>query len=145
MTASTRPPVHRAAYPLIVDHSIRYNDTDRQGHVNHAAFATYFEFVRTQFFHAVAPDMMAEGSLLALVRIEIDYLSELFFPGELGLAMGVAHIGSSSARFAQAVFSGDACAAVGVTILVHLDATTRRPQPWTEAQRARLETFRMRA
>lgn len=32
-----------AAYPLHSRDKLRYGDTDRQGHINNAVFATFFE------------------------------------------------------------------------------------------------------
>ncbi len=135
------PEADRAAYPILLQHPIRYNDTDRQGHVNNAAFVTYFEVGRTEFSHAVAPELLPPGAETILARLEIDYRKELFFPGKVEIAIAVRAIGTSSVRLAQAVFHDGVCAASGTTVLVLADAATSRPRPWSEEQRALLTRY----
>ena len=43
------------AFPTQVTENIRYGDTDRQGHVNNAVYATYFESGRVDLLHDSLP------------------------------------------------------------------------------------------
>lgn len=135
MTGRTDAPP-RGAYPVIVPHPVRYNDTDRQGHVNNATFSTYFEFARTEFMFRIARGFLADGCEPVLARIEIDFRAELHFPATIDIALAIAHVGTASVRFAHAVFLGETCIASGDSIVVQVHTPTRRPQAWSEAQRA---------
>lgn len=132
-----------AAYRILLDHPIRYSDMDRQGHVNNAVYATYFEVARTEFLDRIEPQFIARGHLPVLAHIEIDFLRELIYPGTIKIGLAVLETGRASARFAQAVFA-DRCVASGVSVLVQLDAATRKPAPWSEAQRATLGRYALR-
>lgn len=134
----------RAGYTHLVTDPIRYGDTDRQGHVNNAVYATYFEFGRTLLFAEDLRSLVAPGREPVLVRLVIDFRKELHWPGSVEVGTAVLSIGTSSARFAQAVFSGTTCAASGEAVVVQLDSATRRATPWSDEQRAALDRFRWR-
>lgn len=135
----------RAAYRVLLPHPIRYNDLDGQGHVNNATYATYFEFGRTEFFFAIEPGLISRGTEPVLARLEIDFRRELFYPGTIEIAIAVADVGGSSARFAQAVFRDGDFIASGLSVMVKLDSATRKSAKWTDAQRAILARYKLGA
>jgi acyl-CoA thioester hydrolase len=116
----------RSSYPLWTTDNIRYGDTDRQGHVNNAVFATFFESGRTGFFAERNPALCTADTEFVIVRLEIDFRTELFFPGRVDIGTRVLAIGRSSFRLGQAVFNGDLCAATAACVMVLLDAESRR-------------------
>src|SRR5438067_4323030 len=83
---------------------IRFGDLDPQGHVNNAVFATYFESGRVAMFRN--PDFgigVADGTFI-LARLEIDFLSELRWPGTVEVGTAVTAFGRSSFTLDQAIF-----------------------------------------
>ena len=130
----------RSSYPLWTTDIIRYGDTDRQGHVNNAVFATFFESGRTRFFAARSPSLSTIDTEFVIVRLEIDFRAELFFPGSVDIGTRVLKIGRSSFRLGQALFSGESCAATGECVMVVLDAESRKAKPFSPALRGWLET-----
>jgi acyl-CoA thioester hydrolase len=116
--------------------TLRYGDTDRQGHVNNAVFATFFETGRVQLFLEPEAGLILEGAEWLLARIEIDYLAELHWPGTVGIGAKVVRVGRSSMTVAQAVFKGDSCVASGLAVVVLIDTATRAPRPLPDAVRA---------
>jgi acyl-CoA thioester hydrolase len=117
---------------------IRFSDTDMLGHVNNVAFLAYFESGRTQFLrdHLVA----FAGGPLAMVaaRVEIDFLAELHWPGEIEIGTRVERVGNTSIVLDQAVRREDRTVARAKTVLVVIDRTSRRPAPVPDAVRAAL-------
>ncbi|HEV2551199.1 MAG TPA: thioesterase family protein [Stellaceae bacterium] len=134
------PATARSSYPLWTTDIIRYGDTDRQGHVNNAVFATFFESGRTRFFAACSPSLRTDDMEFVIVRLEIDFRAELFFPGSVDIGTRVLKIGRSSFRLGQALFSGKSCAAIGECVMVVLDAESRKAKPFSPALRRWLET-----
>ena len=60
---------------------LRYGDTDRQGHVNNAVFATFMETGRVELiFNAEAP-LLDAGFSFVLAKLDIDYVAEVLWPG----------------------------------------------------------------
>lgn len=139
----TPDPTRLGAYPHRVRHAIRYGDTDRQGHVNNAVYAVFFEFGRTLLLAEEIRPLISKDREPVMVRLVIDFRRELHWPGEIEIGTGVLSIGNSSVRFAQAVFSGETCVASGEAVVVQLDSATRKATPWDDEARAILERWRL--
>lgn len=135
---------HRAAWPALAPHAIRYCDTDMQGHVNNVSYAAYFEFGRTEFIHRYAPDLIEPGCGMILARIEIDFRAELHFPQPIDIGFAVLSVGGSSVKLAQSVFTGEKLVASGLSVMVQMDQASNRPRPWSPAQRGVLERWGFR-
>lgn len=133
-----------ADFPFRTRDKLRYGDTDRQGHVNNAVFATFFETARVDMLMAGGADLMGENGAFVLARLVIDFVREINWPGEVEIGTRVVSLGRSSLRLDHAVFvvgkgSPGACAARGESVVVLTDATTRRSKPFSDEARAWLE------
>ncbi|THV25116.1 acyl-CoA thioesterase [Peteryoungia ipomoeae] len=118
---------------------LRYGDTDRQGHVNNAVFATFMETGRVELIYDPQNPLLEEGFSFVLAKLDIDYLAEVLWPGTVDIGTRVVKVGRSSVTMEQAVFQNDVCCARALTVVVHFDQTTRRSHPFSEEQRAKLE------
>jgi acyl-CoA thioester hydrolase len=137
-----KPDPHLADYPHRVTETIRFGDLDPQGHVNQAVFSTYFESGRVAMFRTPDLGIGVPGATFVLVRIAIDFMKELRWPGTIEVATGVAEFGRSSFTVAQAIFRDQACAATGRATLVCIDTTTRRARPLPEEAVANLSRWK---
>jgi acyl-CoA thioester hydrolase len=144
-TARPRKPAPQVAdYPHQVTDIVRFGDLDAQGHVNNAVFATYFESGRVAMFRNPDLGIGVTDATFVLVRQEIDFLRELRWPGNVMVGTALAEFGRSSFTVAQAIFSGEECAAAGRATLVMIDTVARRPRPLTPEAIARLEQWKYR-
>ena len=140
-----RKPVPKLAdYPHRVAEIVRFGDLDPQRHVNQAVFLTYFESGRVAMFRDPDLGIGVPGITYVMVRMEVDYMKELHWPGNLEIGTGVAEFGRSSFKAAQVIFRDGVCAAAGLATLVCMDIKTRKatalPQPAIE----RLSQWKMR-
>jgi acyl-CoA thioester hydrolase len=133
------PAIERGAYSIWTYDKLRYGDTDRQGHVNNAVFATFCETGRVMFLYDEELDLAGPGASFVVVRVEIDFRAEVFHPGVVDIGTRVLSIGRTSFRLGQGIFNGDACAATAETVQVLMDDETRRAKPLTPQLRAWLE------
>jgi acyl-CoA thioester hydrolase len=133
-----RPAPQLADYPHRVTDNIRFGDLDPQGHVNQAVFLTYFETGRVAMFRNPDLGIGVPGATFVMVRMEVDYVRELHWPGAIEIGTGLAEFGRSSFKVAQAIFRDGVCAAVGRATLVCIDLDTRKPRPLPEEAVARL-------
>jgi acyl-CoA thioester hydrolase len=133
-----------ADYPHRVAEIIRFGDLDPQGHVNQAVFLTYFESGRVAMFRNPDLGIGVPGVTFVMVRMEVDYMKELRWPGNLEIGTGVAEFGRSSFKAAQAIFHDGVCAAAGRATLVCMDIETRRATPLPEAAIDRLSQWKLR-
>jgi acyl-CoA thioester hydrolase len=138
-----QPADRRSSYRLWAYDKLRYGDTDRQDHINNAAYATFCETGRVTFFYDPALGLLKPGQNFVVARLEIDYHAELHYPGIVDIGIRVLALGRSSCRLGEAIFSGELCAATAEVVMVLVDDATRRSTPiegklreWLEAARA---------
>ncbi len=128
-------------YPSRTTDKIRYADTDRQGHVNNAVFATLLETGRAEMLHDPISPLAEPGTAFVIVRLAIDFLREINWPGLVAIGTRVASIGRSSVTLEQGVFQAEQCVATAETVIVLMDEATRRSQPLPPAAVNRLSAF----
>ena len=130
-------------YPARSVETLRYADTDRQGHVNNAVFATLLESGRVAFLFDPERPVAPAGAQFVLARIATDFRRELLWPGRVEIGTGVTRIGGASVALAQAIWRDGALAAEAESVVVLMDAATRRSIPLPDETRAALAPFAM--
>ncbi|HMK67521.1 MAG TPA: thioesterase family protein [Stellaceae bacterium] len=133
------PATERSSYSVWARDRLRFGDTDLQGHINNAVFATFCETGRVSFLFDEDLNLRGPGASFVIARLELDYRAELFYPGEVEIGTRVLHVGRTSFRLGQGIFNGDICAATGASVLVLMDDATRKPKALTPQLRAWLE------
>ncbi len=109
---------HRANYPFGHMAETRFADLDMLGHINNVAMAGLFEHGRGMFNHAIEVERRAPGQRWLIVKVEINYLAESFFPAPVEIASGISPIGTSSWDIASAAFQNGKCVATCITTIV---------------------------
>ncbi|MEJ2016061.1 MAG: thioesterase family protein [Limibacillus sp.] len=130
------------AFPSRTHDKLRYNDTDRQGHVNNAVFSTFLETGRVEIFYR-DPDVIREGCEFVIARCTLDFLGEIRWPGEVEICSGVKRLGTSSVNLEQAIFQDGEVVAHAETIIVQIDQQPRKSAPLSDKARTKLETLMM--
>ena len=143
-TPTPKPALQLADYPHRVAELVRFGDLDPQGHVNQAVFLTYFESGRVAMFRDPDLSVGVPGITYVMVRMEVDYMRELRWPGQLEIGTGIAEFGRSSFKAAQVIFHDGVCAAKGVATLVCMDLKTRKATPLPEEAVARLSPWKLK-
>src|ERR1044072_5726591 len=117
---------------------IRFGDLDARGHVNNAVFATFFETGRVAFLREPGNALSPPGTTSVLARLDISFLKELHWPGEVEIGTGIAEIGRSSIPRAAA------SPAPAPARLVMTEGDPRRSRPLPDEALARLEMMKLR-
>lgn len=139
-TTPTLPPAtERSSFTSWAYEKLRLGDTDRQGHVNNAVFATFAETGRIEFMRDDLLKLDRTGLGFVVVRVEIDFRGELHWPGKVDIGTRLLAVGRTSWRLEHGIFSGDRCVATAVSVMVTIDAKTRRPTPLPDVLRTWLE------
>lgn len=131
-------------FPTSITETLRFRDTDMLGHVNNAVFATLFETGRVHEMFEDGRNVCPAGTAFVLARLNIDFLKELNWTDTPVVASGVERIGNSSITVKQAIFAGEKCVAIGESIMVLMDETTRRSTPLPDELRARFEKIKFK-
>jgi acyl-CoA thioester hydrolase len=121
---STNPSLND--YPHVRQENVRYGDTDRQGHVNNAVFSTFFECSRTSILYDPARNLITPDREFVIVKLEVEYLAELGWPGTVEIGTRVVRLGRSSIVCEQAIFQNGVCAAISSNVMVMIDVVTRK-------------------
>lgn len=135
----------KARYASWYTETIRYADTDRQGHVNNAVFSTLLESGRVSIIYSRERPLLEPGTAFVIARLVLDFKAELSWPGTAQIGTRVERIGTSSVTLRQAIFQGATCVAEAETVIVVMDEATRRARPLGDPGRARLAELQVPA
>ena len=114
---------------FVTTHRLRFNDTDGLGHVNNAVFAVMLEQGRSELALAAGLPIGSGGQALVIVRLELDFLREMGWPGEVRIETELVRLGGRSFTLGQRlVHAGEICARAQ-TVLVVMDRESRRAVP----------------
>ncbi|MCW2620421.1 MAG: hypothetical protein JWL64_23 [Frankiales bacterium] len=117
--------LQRDSYPGAgVDLTVFYGDLDTNGHLNNVAFGRFFEQGRFTAHRALhlGPTLSAEGRILLVARIRIDYLAEGHFGDPMHVRTRIGNLGNSSFVEQQAAWQGDLCIALSEITMVITEA-----------------------
>jgi acyl-CoA thioester hydrolase len=114
---------------FVTTHRLRFNDTDRLGHVNNAVFAVMLEQGRSELAVLAGLPVESTGQALVIVRLELDFLREMAWPGDVRIESEVVRLGGRSFTVQQRlIHRGELCARAE-TVLVMLDRAEGRAVP----------------
>jgi acyl-CoA thioester hydrolase len=130
-----------ADYPLKTYDKIRYGDTDRQGHVNNAGFATFLESGLVEILYDAGNPLADPGCAFVIAQLVLNFRAEVRWPGSVEIGTRVASVGRSSIRMEQALFQDGRCVATAETAIVQMDEITRRSSPLSAGAVARLSAL----
>jgi len=120
--------------------TLRYGDTDRQGHINNAAYCTLLESGRVDFlFNEDGTHIAGDSRSFVIAKLTVDYLVEMNFPGTAEVGSRILSIGRSSFTVGQAIFMAESCFSSAQSIIVLMDDTTHKSTELTPALISRLQ------
>ena len=120
-------------FPLRSFDKLRFGDTDQQGHVNNAVFATLLETGRVELLYGGLTTLSDPGCAFVIAHLELDFIGEMMWPGRIDVGTRLHSIGRSSLKLEQALFQENRLAAWSQSVVVQVDQTTRKPQALSEA------------
>lgn len=120
--------------PLVTLQKLRFCDTDMLGHVNNAAYAEMFEAGRVDML--VPLGLLGGPHAVVIARLEIDFLREMNWPGDVRIETWVARIGTKSMHLRQRLLAAGEETARSRSVLAVIDVATRRPVPIHDGWRA---------
>ena len=144
MPTLARPaPQMRTDYRAFVEVTTRWSDNDMYGHMNNAAYYTFFDTAVTSWLISAGLTADPASTMFFVAETGCRYLSEIGYPDRVAVGLRIARLGTSSIGYEIGLFRNDAetAAAEGLFVHVHVDAATRRPAPLPAAMRPILETI----
>ena len=116
--------------------TVRWRDTDALGHVNHVVFLTYLEEARDAFYAQI----LRSEPIYVVARLEIDLRAEVRHEDrQVIVDIAVEQLGTTSLTTRESIrTSAGQVVAEARVITVRWDQETRRPVPFSAAERERL-------
>ena len=119
-------------FPFRTFDKLRYADTDTQGHVNNAVFATLLETGRVEFLYDSRNPLTADNASFVIANLNLNFLSEVHWPGQVDIGTAVLKVGNTSLTLYQGIFQNMHCVATAETVIVQMDITSRKSCPLTD-------------
>jgi acyl-CoA thioester hydrolase len=129
------------AFPSITFDKIRYSDTDRQGHVNNAVFATFFETGRVEMLYQPSQEFLSDNCSFVVAKTTLELLAEIRWPGRVDIGTGILRIGNSSLVVVANLYQQGQLVATSETIVVQVSNTTKKSFPIAETIKIKLNPF----
>lgn len=119
----------------------RFNDLDPFQHVNNAIFTTYLEVGRVALFRKIRSELNNQGLTFILARLEIDYVSPIFFESKVEVKTWVSRIGTKSFDLNYHLYDYESgkTYAKGKSIQVRFDYSRQQSIPIDDELRMYLE------
>ncbi|MCK9916091.1 acyl-CoA thioesterase [Microbacteriaceae bacterium K1510] len=124
---------------LWTDVTLRPTDLDDVGHVNNVVFAALVAAGRMDFIGQRMAPHAVPGNDFWLVRIELDYVKQLFYPGVARIATSVARVGRTSITLMHEIWGGE-LAARATSVLVYVDKASAAGMPLSDRLAAALKS-----
>ena len=134
---------HRSAYRVFRPISTRWSDNDAYGHVNNVVYYSWFDTaVNAYLIEQGALDVNNGETIGLVVETHCNYFSPLAFPEPITVGLRVEKMGTSSVRYAIAIFGqSEFAAAQGHFVHVYVDSATRVPKALPEKLQSVLESL----
>ena len=130
----------RSIYPHWCTDTVRFSDQDAAGHINNVALCAYLETARLTFIRDLGLISSEEDGMRGIsAGMNVSFLAESHWPGQVELGSGVIRIGTSSFTVGSAAFKDGKCIVAAEMAVVHLKGRT--PHPIGPELRARLEKY----
>lgn len=110
-------------------HRLRFNDTDKLGHINNAVFAVMLEQGRSELMVAAGLPVGTGDQAVVIVRMELDFLAEMTWPGDVVIETAVSRLGGRSFQMSQRLLQDGTVTGQGVTVMVVMDRAARKAVP----------------
>jgi acyl-CoA thioester hydrolase len=130
-------------YPHIRVLDLMFSDLDIQQHVNNVAITRLFEEARWSLHRLVVQDEPGTFTSIVLARLEVHYLREVTYPGQVEIAIGMGPNGRSSYDNVAALFQDGECAALMWATHARRTEDSGAGQDLSETERKVAERYRV--
>ena len=113
-------------YPIRTSEKLRFADTDRNGHISNSVFAICCQNARMELLCDPRRVPVPSNTQFVVARLVLEFHTEMNWPGTVEVGTRIDRIGRSSVTLAQALFVGNDCVATSQSVVVLIDACTRR-------------------
>ena len=119
----------------------RVSETDGVGHINNVFVPIWFEAGRREIFRMFSPKLDFINWKLALVKVTVEYVDQLYLAEDVEVRTGVEKIGTSSFTIREEIYQTNRICAKGQAIYVNYNFRDKKSEPISNEIRNRLESI----
>ena len=119
----------------------RVSETDGVGHINNVFVPIWFEAGRREIFRIFSPKLDFINWKLALVKVTVEYVDQLYLAENVEVRTGIEKIGTSSFTIREEIHQTNRLCARGQAIYVNYNFTEKRSEAIPSKIRNRLESI----
>ena len=119
----------------------RVSETDGVGHINNVFVPIWFEAGRREIFRIFSPKLDFINWKLALVKVTVEYVDQLYLADDVEVRTGVGKVGTSSFTIKEEIHQTNRICAKGQAIYVNYNFRDKKSEPISNEIRNRLESI----
>ena len=120
----------------------RVSETDGVGHINNVFVPIWFEAGRREIFRIFSPKLDFINWKLALVKVTVEYIDQLYLAEDVDIKTGIEKIRTSSFTIKEEIHQTNRICAKGEAIYVNYNFRDKKSEPISNEIRNRLESIK---
>ena len=120
----------------------RVSETDGVGHINNVFVPIWFEAGRREIFRMFSPKLDFINWKLALVKVTVEYVDQLYLAEDVDVKTGIEKVGTSSFTIQEEIHQTNRICAKGLAIYVNYNFRDKKSEPISNEIRNRLESIK---
>ena len=120
----------------------RVSETDGVGHINNVFVPIWFEAGRREIFRIFSPKLDFLNWKLALVKVTVEYVDQLYLAEEVEIRTGIEKIGNSSFTIKEEIHQTNRLCAKGEAIYVNYNFKEKRSEVISDEIRDKLQSVK---
>ena len=113
-------------FPVATVEKLRFADTDQNGHITNAVFGVCCQNARMELLCDPNRVGIPINTQFVIAKLVLEFRGEIHWPGTVEIGTRVERVGRCSVTLAQAMFVDNRCVATAESVVVLMDAITRR-------------------
>ncbi|OLO27576.1 thioesterase [Alkalihalophilus pseudofirmus] len=107
----------------------RVSETDGAGHINNTTIPIWFESGRDEIFRLFTPDLSFSNWRCVIIKMNVDYVSQIYYGRPVTVHTWIARIGNSSFEVYEEIHQDGIVCAKGNSTYVNFNFETQKPEP----------------
>ena len=120
----------------------RVSETDGVGHINNVFVPIWFEAGRREIFRIFSPKLDFINWKLALVKVTVEYVDQLYLAEDVDVKTGIEKVGTSSFTIKEEIHQTNRICAKGQAIYVNYNFKDKKSEPISNEIRNNLESIK---
>lgn len=120
----------------------RVSETDGVGHINNTTIPVWFEAGREGIFRIFTPDLSFQHWRMVIIRMEVDYVKQIYYGKEVVVYTGIERIGNTSLMIYEEIHQNGQLCAKGRAVYVNFNLEMQTTEPIPAEIREQLQAHR---